>query len=66
MVHQISVRVANIYEGIYETEDYLGMPHYFREVAQNNYVKFAGFYWRIIRINGDGTIRMIYDGTRLI
>ena len=21
-------------------------------------------YWRIVRINGDGTIRMIYDGTR--
>ena len=20
-------------------------------------------YWRIVRINGDGTIRMIYDGT---
>ena len=29
----------------------------------NNWVSFAGFYWRIIRINGDGTIRMIYQGT---
>ena len=29
----------------------------------NNWVTFAGFYWRIIRINGDGTIRMIYQGT---
>ena len=29
----------------------------------NNWVQFAGFYWRIIRINGDGTIRMIYQGT---
>ena len=29
----------------------------------NNLVSFAGFYWRIIRINGDGTIRMIYQGT---
>ena len=28
----------------------------------NNWVSFAGFYWRIIRINGDGTIRMIYQG----
>lgn len=26
-------------------------------------MKFAGFWWRIIRINGDGTIRIIYDGT---
>ena len=29
----------------------------------NNWVQFGGFYWRIIRINGDGTIRMIYQGT---
>ena len=29
----------------------------------NNWVQFAGFYWRIIRINGDGSIRMIYQGT---
>ena len=29
----------------------------------NNWVYFAGFYWRIIRINGDGSIRMIYQGT---
>ena len=29
----------------------------------NNWVQFAGFWWRIIRINGDGTIRMIYQGT---
>ena len=29
----------------------------------NNWVEFAGFYWRIIRINGDGSIRMIYQGT---
>ena len=28
----------------------------------NNWVEFAGFYWRIIRINGDGSIRMIYQG----
>ena len=28
----------------------------------NNWASFAGFYWRIIRINGDGSIRMIYQG----
>ena len=49
--------------GIYESEDDLGTSYYFRGAVENNYVKFAGFYWRIIRINGDGTIRMIYDGT---
>ncbi len=29
----------------------------------NNWVQFGGFWWRIIRINGDGSIRMIYQGT---
>lgn len=49
--------------GIYAAEDDLGTSYYFRGFVENNYVKFAGYYWRIIRINGDGTIRMIYDGT---
>ena len=49
--------------GIYKTEDNLEESYYFRGDVSNNYVYFAGFYWRIIRINGDGTIRMIYDGT---
>ena len=49
--------------GIYSAEDDLGISYYFRGNVTNNYVKFANFYWRIIRINGDGTIRMIYAGT---
>ena len=49
--------------GIYAAEDDLGTSYYFRGAVENNYVYFAGYYWRIIRINGDGTIRMIYDGT---
>ena len=49
--------------GIYESQDDLGTTYYFRGDVENNYVYFAGFYWRIIRINGDGGIRMIYDGT---
>ena len=51
-------------KGIYETTDYDGNPTYFyRGSVENNYVKFAGYYWRIIRINSNGSIRMIYDGT---
>ena len=50
-------------KGIYKAEDDLGTSYYFRGAVDNNYVKFANFYWRIIRINGDGTIRMIYAGT---
>lgn len=41
-------------KGIYETKDYDGNPtYYYRGSVENNYVKFAGFYWRIIRINSN-------------
>ena len=42
-------------------DDY-GTSYYYRGNVENNWVKFAGFYWRILRINGDGSIRMIYAG----
>ena len=37
--------------------------YYFSGNAKNNWVKFAGFYWRIIRTNADGSVRMLYSGT---
>ena len=37
--------------------------YYFAGNAKNNWVKFAGFYWRIIRTNHDGSIRLLYSGT---
>ena len=37
--------------------------YYYRGSVSGNYVKFGGYYWRVIRVNGDGTVRMIYDGT---
>ncbi len=49
-------------KGIFETTDDDGTSYYYRGSVENNYVYFANRYWRIIRINGDGTIRMIYDG----
>lgn len=50
-------------KGIYSVEDDFGTSYYFRGAVENNYVKFANYYWRIIRINGDGSVRMIYAGT---
>ena len=37
--------------------------YYFAGDAKNNWVKFAGFYWRIIRTNHDGSVRLLYSGT---
>ena len=61
-------------KGMYaKADDYTattGMKsYYFRGAVDNNWVKFGkdstgkDIYWRIIRINGDGSIRMIYTGT---
>ena len=67
-----SVVVSNI-EGtnsyVCSAPDNYGNSYYFRGNVTNNYVKFGkneqgqDMYWRIIRINGDGSIRLIYDGT---
>ena len=45
------------------TTDWTGGTTYYYTGNPNNWVQFGGFWWRIIRINGDGTIRMIYQGT---
>ena len=45
------------------TTDWTGGTTYYYTGNPNNWVQFAGFWWRIIRINGDGSIRMIYQGT---
>ncbi len=36
--------------------------YYFRGNPTNNWVKIGNFYWRIIRFNGNGSIRLIYSG----
>ena len=46
-----------------QTTDWTGQTTYYYTGKPNNWVQFAGFWWRIIRINGDGSIRMIYQGT---
>ena len=38
--------------------------YYYRGDVNNNWVSFGNFLWRIIRINGDGSIRMIYSGLK--
>ena len=52
-------------KGLYKDIDDLGNTYYYRGNVTNNNVYFANNYWKIIRINGDGTIRMIYSGATL-
>ena len=37
--------------------------YYYAGNTTNNWVKFANLYWRIIRTNHDGSIRLLYVGT---
>ena len=56
--------VSNLSDnGLYKTVDDYGDTYYYRGKVDNNYVSFAGYVWRIVRINGDGSIRLIYSGT---
>ena len=56
-------KTATTDEGIFSMEDDYGVSYYYRGAVTNNYVKFADKFWRIIRVNGDGSLRVIYDGT---
>lgn len=48
--------------GLYKSQDDYGTSYYYRGNLNNNFVSFAGAFWRIIRINGDGSIRLLYSG----
>lgn len=50
-------------KGLYQGIDDYGTTYYYRGNVKNNNVYFAGFYWQIVRINGDGSIRLIYNGS---
>ena len=47
---------------LFTAEDDYGTSLIFAGNIDNNWIKFGGFYWRIIRINGNGSVRMIYSG----
>ena len=49
-------------KGLYTMEDEYGTSYYYRGSVSNNYVYFGEYYWRIIRLNGDGSIRLLYAG----
>ena len=40
-------------------EDDYGTSYYFRGTVTNNYVEFANKCWRIVRVGGDGSVKLI-------
>ena len=55
-------KVATTDESLFTADDDDGTSYYYRGAVRNNYVSLTGFMWRIIRRNGDGSIRLIYSG----
>ena len=51
-------------DGMYAMKDDYGTSYYYRGAVPDNWVSFAGYLWRVIRVNGDNTVRMIYSGTK--
>lgn len=48
-------------EGLIKTIDDDGESYYFRGNVNNNYVKFNDILFRIVRINGDSTVRLVLN-----
>ena len=47
------------------TEDDYGTSYYFRGTVTNNFVEYANMCWRIVRVTGDGSIKLVlynYNG----
>ena len=47
---------------VYSAADDNGTSYMFAGVNPNNWVKLGNLYFRIIRFNGDGSLRLIYSG----
>ena len=43
------------------TQDDYGTSYYYRGDVEDNYVNFAGMCWRIVRIEGDGSTKLILE-----
>lgn len=55
--------IANEYdEGMFWDYDDDGKTYFYRGNEEYNYISFAGLLWRIVRVNGDESIRLILEG----
>ena len=60
---QLELETDKSDKGLYQAADDYGTTYFYRGSVKNNNVYFANLYWQIVRINGDGSIRLIYNGT---
>lgn len=55
--------IATTNEGLIKDIDDLGTTYYFRGNIPNNYVSIDNNLWRIVRINGDGSVKLVLNNT---
>lgn len=55
------IEIATTNEGLIQDKDSSGTTYYFRGNVDNNYVLINDLLWRIVRINGDDTVRLVLN-----
>lgn len=50
---------ATTNEGLIKTTDDYGTAYYYRGAVENNYVRFAGMCWRIVRTTGNNDVKLV-------
>jgi len=60
-IYKVTEEIINAEKTLSYTYDDLGTSYYYRGNVEDNYVNFAGMCWRIVRIEGDGSIKLILE-----
>ena len=58
---QILPQTVGVEKTLSKSEDDYGDSYYYRGKVLDNYVNFAGMCWRIVRIQGDGSVKLILE-----
>jgi hypothetical protein len=49
-------------DGLFKITNDMGDYYYFRGVVEDNYVSFAGHLWRIVSIDNNQAVKLVYNG----
>ena len=60
-INNDSIITTSIESTLSYTNDDYGKSYYYRGDVTNNYINFASMCWRIVRIEGDGSIKIVLE-----
>lgn len=58
---KIGLEISTIDEGLISSKDNYGTTYYFRGNVKDNYVQVGKLLFRVVRINGDGSVRLVLN-----